>query len=221
VTGPQTAELILARDGLRIERVVTAGTFELDGGSWAVDNNVWLIGDDHDVVIIDAPHDADPILAALGERNVTAVVCTHAHNDHINAAADLGLSAHTPVLLHAADDILWKNVHPDFAYLPIHDGQRIGFAGTELTVIHTPGHSPGSVCLYMPELEALFSGDTLFAGGPGATGRSYSDFPTIIGSIRDNVLTLPHETQVYTGHGNATSIGTEAPHLEQWITRGH
>jgi glyoxylase-like metal-dependent hydrolase (beta-lactamase superfamily II) len=173
-----------------------------------------------DVVVIDAPHDAERILAALGDRNVTAVLCTHAHNDHINAAADLALAAHAPVLLHAGDDVLWRTVHPEFAYLPLHDDQRIGFAGTELTVIHTPGHSPGSVCAYIPDLGALFSGDTLFADGPGATGRSCSDFPTIVRSIQDRVLTLPPETRVFTGHGDATSVGGEAPHLDEWIARG-
>lgn len=220
MTTPSDADLVLQRGGLRIERIVTAGRFELDGGSWAVENNVWLIGDDHDIVIIDAPHDAAAILSGLGGRNVTAVVCTHAHNDHINAAADLALAAHAPVLLHAGDDMLWKSVHPDFAYLPLHHEQRIGFAGTELSIIHTPGHSPGSVCAYLPEAGVLFSGDTLFHGGPGATGRSYSDFGTIVRSIQERVLTLPPETQVFTGHGDATSVAREAPHLDEWIARG-
>ena len=213
--------LIVERGGLRIERIVTSGTFELDGGSWAVENNVWLVGNDAEVVIIDAPHDATAIAAAVGDRDVIAVACTHAHNDHINAAQDLGLTLLAPVLLHAADETLWKTVHPDFAFMPMHDHQRIGFAGTEIVVIHTPGHSPGSVCFLLPEVDALFSGDTLFAGGPGATGRSYSDFPTIIESIRERVLTLPPQTQVFTGHGDATSIDGEAPFLDQWIARGH
>lgn len=144
-----------------------------------------------------------------------------AHNDHINAASDLGLIMHAPVLLHPGDGMLWRAVHPDFAYLPLHHEQRIGFAGTELSVIHTPGHSPGSVCAYLPEAEVLFSGDTLFHGGPGATGRSFSDFATIVQSIQERVLTLPPETQVFTGHGEATAVGGEAPHLDEWIARGH
>jgi glyoxylase-like metal-dependent hydrolase (beta-lactamase superfamily II) len=85
----------------------------------------------------------------------------------------------------------------------------------------TPGHSPGSVCLYLPEAGALFSGDTLFNGGPGATGRSYSDFPTIVDSIRDSLFALPEETRVHTGHGDHTTIGAEAPHLAEWVARGH
>ncbi|MGL5930239.1 MAG: MBL fold metallo-hydrolase, partial [Dermatophilaceae bacterium] len=88
------------------------------------------------------------------------------------------------------------------------------------SVLHTPGHAPGAVCLSVPALGVLFSGDTLFRGGPGATGRSYSDFPTIIASIRDRLLTLPGETVVLTGHGDPTTIADEAPHLQEWVARG-
>jgi glyoxylase-like metal-dependent hydrolase (beta-lactamase superfamily II) len=94
-------------------------------------------------------------------------------------------------------------------------------AGTTLRVLHTPGHAPGAVCLYAPELGTVFTGDTLFNGGPGATGRSYSDFGLIVDSIRGRLLTLPPETVVRTGHGDGTTIGDEAPHLEEWIARGH
>jgi glyoxylase-like metal-dependent hydrolase (beta-lactamase superfamily II) len=117
--------------------------------------------------------------------------------------------------------VLWKASHPEERYWNLDADQRIGFAGTEIQVIHTPGHSPGSVCLYMPEAGALFSGDTLFNGGPGATGRSYSDFPTIIDSIRGSLFALPEETRVHTGHGEHTTIDAEAPHLAEWIARGH
>jgi glyoxylase-like metal-dependent hydrolase (beta-lactamase superfamily II) len=88
-------------------------------------------------------------------------------------------------------------------------------------VLHTPGHAPGAVCLYAPDLGTVFTGDTLFNGGPGATGRSYSDFGVIIDSIRDRLLTLPPDTVVRTGHGDTTTIGDEAPHLEEWVSRGH
>ncbi|APE35863.1 Zn-dependent hydrolase [Nocardia mangyaensis] len=205
---------------LRIDRVVTSGVFELDGGRWEVDNNVWVVGDDHEVVVIDAAHEATPIMDTIAGRNVVAVVCTHGHNDHVTFAPQLGEDVYAPVLLHPGDDPLWQLTHPDSKYWSLHDGQRIAVAGTELHVIHAPGHSPGSVCLHLPEADALFSGDTLFAGGPGATGRSFSDFPTIIDSLRDRLLTLPGHTSVYTGHGEATTIDTEAPHLEGWIARG-
>ncbi|PBC47723.1 Zn-dependent hydrolase [Rhodococcus sp. ACS1] len=206
---------------LRIERVVTEGTFALDGGEWSVENNIWLVGDDTDVVIVDAAHSAQPIVDAVGGRHVNAVICTHGHNDHVTVAPELAGRLHAPVLLHPGDDVLWKMSHPDGKYWNLEDGQRIAIAGTEIRVIHAPGHSPGSVCLYLPEVGALFSGDTLFSGGPGATGRSFSDFPTIIGSIRDRLFALPEETLVHTGHGDGTTIGTEAPHLAEWIARGH
>ncbi|TNC24105.1 MBL fold metallo-hydrolase [Amycolatopsis alkalitolerans] len=206
---------------LRIDRVVTTGVFELDGGTWDVDNNVWLIGDDDEVVIVDAAHDGKSITEAVGDRNVVAVVCTHGHNDHVTVAPQLGRQLYAPVLLHPGDQELWEMTHPGESFWQTADGERIAVGGTTLEVIHTPGHSPGSICLYLPEAKALFSGDTLFSGGPGATGRSFSDFPTIVASIRDRLYALPAETRVYTGHGDGTTIGTEAPHLEEWIARGH
>ncbi|GHK04083.1 hydrolase [Streptomyces sp. Y2F8-2] len=207
--------------GARIERLVTSGQFTLDGGTWDVDNNVWIVGDDHEVIVIDAAHDANAIAAAVGDRRLTAIVCTHAHNDHIDAAPALADRTGAPVLLHPDDLPLWKQTHPDRAPdAELADRQTLVVAGAELTVLHTPGHAPGAVCLYTPALGALFSGDTLFAGGPGATGRSYSDFPTIIDSIGRRLLALPGDTVVHTGHGETTTIGAEAPHLQEWIDRG-
>ncbi len=208
--------------GARVELLVTSGTFSLDGGTWEVDNNVWIVGDDQEVVVVDAAHDAEAIAAAVGDRRLVAIVCTHAHDDHVRAAPALADRTGAPVLLHPADAELWKLTHPDRA--PdgeLADGQRLAVAGTELTVLHTPGHCRGAVSLYAPELGTVFTGDTLFAGGPGATGRSFSDFPTIVDSIRDRLLTLPAETVVRTGHGGTTTVGAEAPHLDEWVARGH
>jgi glyoxylase-like metal-dependent hydrolase (beta-lactamase superfamily II) len=204
-----------------IERLVTHGTFELDGGSWEVDNNIWIVGDDSDVVVFDAAHAAEPILAAVGKRNVVAVVCTHGHNDHVTVAPELGVALDAPVLLHPADEMLWRVMHPDNDFRTIADGDTIDVAGTELLALHTPGHSPGSVCWYAPELGVVFSGDTLFSGGPGATGRSYSDFPTILQSISGRLGTLPGDTVVHTGHGDSTTVGDEIVHYEEWVARGH
>ncbi|GAA2990134.1 MBL fold metallo-hydrolase [Actinokineospora diospyrosa] len=205
----------------RVDHVVTSGTFSLDGGTWEVDNNVWLVGDDHEVVVIDAAHDPDEILAAVGDRVVRAIICTHAHDDHINAAADLATATDALVHLHPADDPLWRVLYPDADYEPLHDGQQFEVGGVFLEVLHTPGHAPGAVCVYAPQLDAIFTGDTLFQGGPGATGRSFSDFPTIIDSISERLLALPVNTKVFTGHGDSTTIGAEAPHLDEWIARGH
>ncbi|QCX81673.1 putative metallo-hydrolase [Streptomyces sp. YIM 121038] len=207
---------------VRVEHLVTSGTFSLDGGTWDVDNNVWIVGDDREVLVIDAAHDADAIAGAVGDRRVVAIVCTHAHDDHVDAAPALAERTGAPVLLHPDDLELWKLTHPDRA--PdgeLADRQELDVAGTTLTVLHTPGHCRGAVSLYAPGLGTVFTGDTLFAGGPGATGRSFSDFPTIVESIRERLLTLPPETVVRTGHGDTTTIGAESGHVEEWIARGH
>jgi glyoxylase-like metal-dependent hydrolase (beta-lactamase superfamily II) len=205
-----------------VERVVTSGTFSLDGGTWEVENNVWLVGDRSEVLVIDAAHDADAIAEAVGDRRVVAVVCTHAHDDHVNQAPVLADRCAAPILLNPAEAALWAMTWPDREPdRELADGDVLRAGGVELRALVTPGHSPGSTCLYAPELGVLFSGDTLFQGGPGATGRSYSSFDTIISSIRERLLSLPLETEVRTGHGGSTSIGDEAPQLEEWIVRGH
>ncbi|MGC4749793.1 MBL fold metallo-hydrolase [Micromonospora sp. DT201] len=206
----------------RVDRAVTSGTFSLDGQTFDVDNNVWVIGDDSECVVLDAPHDVATILALVGDRQVRAILATHAHDDHVRVAPELAEATGAPVLLHAADRVLWDMVHP---HLPphgeLHDGQNIEVAGTTLRVLHTPGHSPGACSFHAPNLGVVFTGDTLFAGGPGATGRSYSDFDTIVRSIQTRLLTLAGETVVHTGHGDDTTIGAEAPHLQEWLARGH
>jgi glyoxylase-like metal-dependent hydrolase (beta-lactamase superfamily II) len=205
-----------------IQRVVTSGTFSLDGGTWDVDNNVWIVGDENEVIVVDAAHDLEKIAQEIGGRRVVAVVCTHAHDDHVNQAPALSDRVGAPVLLNPAEAPLWQMTHPDRK--PdgeLADGDVLRVGGIELRVLLTPGHSPGSSCLHSPELGTVFTGDTLFQGGPGATGRSYSSFDTLVESIRTTLLTLPGDTTVRTGHGDSTSIGAEAPHLEEWLARGH
>lgn len=206
---------------MSVQRVVTSGTFSLDGGTWDVDNNIWLIGDDNDVIVFDAAHTAAPIVEAVAGRNVVAVICTHGHNDHITVAPELAATLDAPVFLHPADEMLWREIHPDKDFHKVEDGLVLTAGGIELHALHTPGHSPGSVCWSAPGLNAVVSGDTLFQGGPGATGRSYSSFPTILESISKRLGTLPDETVVYTGHGDTTTIGGELVNYDEWVARGH
>jgi glyoxylase-like metal-dependent hydrolase (beta-lactamase superfamily II) len=202
-----------------IELVNTTGIFALDGGEWEVTNNIWLVGNDSEVLVIDAAHDAAAIAQAVNGRRVTAIALTHGHNDHINAAVALQQAVDAPILLHPADLMLWHVVYPDRE--PdgsLGDGEVLRVAGVDLGVLHTPGHAPGCCCFHIPDAaqdgaDVLFSGDTLFCGGPGATGRSFSDYDTIVDSIRSRLFALPPETIVHTGHGESTTIGAEADAL--------
>lgn len=213
---------------IEVARVRTSGVFSLDGADFEVENNIWLVssggasGEGGGLVIVDAAHDASAIAAAVAGRRVSMIVCTHGHNDHINAAVDLAAAVGAPIALHPDDRMLWDVVHPgrppDIA---LADGDEIAVGDDRLKVLHTPGHSPGGVCLWASIDSVVFSGDTLFNGGPGATGRSFSDFPTIVESISTRLLVLPRETVVHTGHGDDTTIGAEAPHLDEWLARGH
>ncbi len=201
---------------VRIDHTTTSGTFSLDGGTWEVENNVWVIGDDGQCVVIDAPHQAEPIAELIGDRTVLAILCTHAHDDHVTVTDELADRFAAPVYLHPDDEVLWVMTHPESEFFRLADGQTFPVGHIELEVLHTPGHAPGAVCFYAPELGAVFTGDTLFQGGPGATGRSYSDFDTIVASIRSRLLTLPPETVVHTGHGPDTTIGEEAAGADSW-----
>ena len=199
---------------VRVDHGVTSGTFSLDGETHQVDNNVWVVGDDQECLVIDAPHSVEDILAVVDGRRVKAIVCTHAHDDHVRVAPALREAVRAPILLHPEDRPLWELTHTDELWdADLSDGQVIEIGDTEVTVLHTPGHAPGAVCLSVPSLGCVFTGDTLFQGGPGATGRSFSDRPTIESSIRAKLFTLPGETVVHTGHGDDTTIAAEAAGL--------
>jgi glyoxylase-like metal-dependent hydrolase (beta-lactamase superfamily II) len=204
-----------APDNVHVNHGVTSGTFTLDGETQPVDNNVWVVGDDVECVVIDAPHDVDEILALVGPRMLKGILCTHAHDDHVRVAPRLRAETQAPIFLHPDDRPLWELTHSDQLWdVDLADGQIIEVAGTRLHAMHTPGHAPGAVCFYAADLGYVFTGDTLFRGGPGATGRSFSDHDTIVTSIRKRLFALPDDTVVHSGHGEDTTIGAEKAHLD-------
>jgi len=210
----------------RIERIVTQGVLGAGRpgypvGGVPIENNVWLLGDDEQVLVIDASHDAAAIAAAVGDREPLGILLTHGHEDHVDAAVELSARLDSHLYLHPADLFLWEETHgdavPDFE---LSDGASFLAAGLDVVTLHTPGHTPGSVCFAVPALDTVFTGDTLFQGGPGATRWDYSSFPQIVESIRSRLFSLPSETAALPGHGDGTSIGEEQPALDAWLARG-
>lgn len=206
----------------RVDLVSIVATRDHPGvGPQEIQNNVWIVGGDDEIVVIDASHDAAPIVEAVAGRRVTAIACTHGHWDHVDAAFDLQEAFDAPILLHPADEPVWRRTHPDRPHdSDLTEGDLLVAGGVELRVLCTPGHTPGSVCFHHTASHVLFGGDTLFAGGPGSTGDELGDFGVIIASIRERMLTMAGETTVHPGHGESTTVGAEAPHLQEWIDRG-
>ena len=180
------------------------------------DNNVYVLSDPKtkEALLIDAANDAPRIIKELAGLRVSNILTTHGHADHVQALKSVREQTHARFTCHEADE----SMMPIKADHRVQDGERFRFGEYELVALHTPGHTPGSICFLGGEL--LFSGDTLFPGGPGNTKNPYASFPTIIASIRGKLLTLSDETRVLPGHGNPTTIGRERPHLDEWIQRG-
>lgn len=188
------------------------------------DNNAYIVACDETArgVIVDAAAEADRILEACGEVAIESILTTHGHMDHIQALDPVKDALGVPWLLHPAD-VGIAGRSPD---QPLEDEQEIVIGEIALHVIHTPGHTPGSVSfVFEPEdgseVHVLFSGDTLFPGGPGATRWDYSDFGQIMDSLEKGLFPrLPDDSVVYPGHGGSTTIGAERPHLAEWRARG-
>ena len=183
-----------------------------------MENNVYVIACSRtrESVVIDASHDAARIAEAAAGTDVRAILLTHGDYDHVDALQDLRTRLGVPVAVHPADA-------PDLPAPPdrqLADGETIRVGDGVLRVLHTPGHTPGSVCFYAAAEGTLLAGDTLFPGGPGATRGDPERFARIIASIREKLFALPDETTVRPGHGADTTIGAERPHLQEWIDRG-
>ena len=191
---------------VRIEKLVV-GPFE---------NNVFVLRckSSGEAAIIDAANEHELLLDVSRATGVSRVLTTHGHWDHIqaveavrDAGIDVGIAAQDASMLPSYD-------------FTIPDDEVIEVGELRLHTIHTPGHTPGSTCFLLQGRPVLFSGDTLFPGGPGNTTFEGGDFDTIIESVDRKLFTLPPETIVLPGHGDRTTIGTERPHLQEWVDRG-
>jgi glyoxylase-like metal-dependent hydrolase (beta-lactamase superfamily II) len=183
--------------------------------------NCWIVGDDEEVIVIDPGTDAVAVLDAVGDREVVAVICTHGHDNHVLAAPEVAERDEAPVALHAADRMDWRLVHPDMPPdIDIAHGGVFEVADVVLEVLHTPGHSPGSVSLYCQELESVFTGDTVSVAGPCPHEGSFEDFPAQLAAIGEHLLDLPPDTAVLPGHGESTTIGALEEDWDRWVDGG-
>lgn len=200
-----TGETVHTAAGFTIDRIVVG----------PLETNVYLIRDTGSdaAALVDAADEPGRILEFARGASVVEVLTTHGHHDHHGAVPQVPDALGVPFLLHP-DDATIAGKQPD---APLVEGtRRIG--DLAIDVVHTPGHTPGSVCLLLDGV--AITGDTLFPGGPGATRFPYSSFDEIIESITTTVFTLPDHTVVLPGHGAPTTVGTERPHLRAWIERG-
>lgn len=196
----------------RVERVEAAGRAE---------RNAWVIGDDEEVVVVDPGTDAGPVLAAVGDREILAVICTHGHEAHVAAAPEVAARDEAPVALHAKDLLAWREVHGDSdPDIEMEEGGSFEVGGITLEVLYTPGHTPGSVSIYCDDLGVVFSGDALLASGPCPHTREFPDFPQQLSAIGAELLTLPGTTRVLPGHGEETTIAVAEKSFDSWVTAG-
>jgi glyoxylase-like metal-dependent hydrolase (beta-lactamase superfamily II) len=183
--------------------------------------NTWIVGDDEEVIVVDPGREAGPVLAAVGDREVMAVICTHGHASHAEAALEVAARDEAPVAVHPKDRGFWREAHPDEdPDIDMEDGGIFEVADVALEVIHAPGHSPGSVCLYSDDLQAVFVGDVLSAAGPVQHESDYPDFSRQLSSIGEQVLTLPGPTRVLPGHGDEFTVAVAEKRFDSWVTAG-
>jgi len=177
-------------------------------------NNTYVLEcpETHASLLIDACWEPDELIKLADGTNLVAIVQTHGHFDHVQALPDLVKQLGVPLWAHPGDD------YPVPVDRELADGDVLVFGNREAKVIHTPGHTPGGICLLSGR--HLISGDTLFPGGPGNTRGDADLFAEIIDSVETKLFTLPDETVVYPGHGLDTTIGAERPHLPEWKDRG-
>jgi len=183
--------------------------------------NTWIVGDDDEVIVVDAGDSAQAVLDAVGDREIAAVICTHGHSKHVAAAFEVAKRDDAPVALHPGDRLPWREAHsatqPD---IDMEDGGVFEIADVSLEVIFSPGHTSGSVCLYCEELGAVFTGDVVTADGPVPHGGYFNDFARQLSSIGGSVLTLDGKTRVLPGHGEETTVAVLERRFDSWVSAG-
>jgi glyoxylase-like metal-dependent hydrolase (beta-lactamase superfamily II) len=184
-------------------------------------SNSWIVGDDEEVIVVDPGRDAAAVLDLVGEREVLAVICTHGHAAHTAAAVEVAARDEAPIALHPADRVYWREEHPDEnPDIDMEDGGVFEVSDVALEVLHAPGHTPGSVCIYSEDLRAVFTGDALSASGPVAHEDEFPDFARQLSSIGAHVLTLPGGTRVLPGHGDELTVSAAEKRFDSWVTAG-
>jgi len=182
--------------------------------------NTWIVGDDDEVIVIDPAEDAAAVLAAVGEREIVAVICTHGHAGHAAAAPAVAERDEAPVALHPADRQAWRELHDEDAEIEMEDGGRFEVAGITLEVLHAPGHSRGSVLLYSEELQAAFAGDVVSEDGPVPHDDGFPNWGRQLDAIGAQVLTLPAETRLLPGHGGELTVAEAEKRFNAWVSAG-
>jgi glyoxylase-like metal-dependent hydrolase (beta-lactamase superfamily II) len=182
--------------------------------------NTWIVGDDEEVIVVDPGEDARAVLAAVGDREVMAVICTHGHAAHTSAAVAVADRDEAPVALHPADRPLWRELHDDDPDIAMEDGGRFEVAGVALEVLHAPGHSRGSVVLFCEELGAAFTGDVVTETGPVPHDDGYPNWGRQLDAIGGQVLTLPPQTRLLPGHGGELTVSVAEKQFDSWVAAG-
>jgi glyoxylase-like metal-dependent hydrolase (beta-lactamase superfamily II) len=182
----------------------------------SMDNCVYLLRVGEEAAFVDGGSaEAGYVLEQVGGKKLESILQTHGHGDHTQALREVVRETGATVFAHPSDRL-------PVSAVPLGDGGAVYVGPVELKVLHTPGHTPGSICFLLQGAGEthLFAGDTLFPGGPGNTQGDPKRFATIMKALDEKLFTLPDDTHVYPGHGDDTTIGTERPHLEEWRARG-
>ena len=183
--------------------------------------NTWLVGNADEVIVVDPGRDAQAVLTTASDREILAVICTHGHPEHVAAALEVAARDEAPVALHRMDMLAWREEHPGAEPdIQIEEAGIFEVADAALEVLHTPGHTPGSVSLYCEELAVVFSGDALLADGPAPHAGEYPDFPGQLNAIGQELLTLPPQVRVLPGHGEEITVETAGKRFDSWVTSG-